>query len=72
MERRSTRAWNVLVVRTDRIGQKKIRQLLTVAIEVHDLLNGEYQLTVRANGGDRVTIDTPFPVTVTPADLIRR
>jgi Uma2 family endonuclease len=42
------------------------------SVEVYDLVDGDYQLAARANGEGRVTVETPFAVTVRPADLVRR
>jgi Uma2 family endonuclease len=98
---------DVLVVRKDRIGEKNIRQVLTVAvevaspgtarydrlvkfsryaeggvqqywlvdprvpsIEVYDLADGAYRLTAQARGMEQIVVETPFQVTVAPADLI--
>jgi Uma2 family endonuclease len=42
----------------------------TAAVEVFDLVDGQYVRTGQAHGSDALTVTRPFPITVVPADLV--
>lgn len=43
-----------------------------LSLTVHELIGGAYRQTVAVHGGDSLDVDQPFPVRISPADLIAR